>query len=169
MWNDVETTQDFLNFSVIAKTVAELISESGDKPISIGVSGSWGAGKSSMVKMIGESLKFKDKDNGDKEKKYIFLEFNAWLYQGYDVARTALLQSVSDKLLEESKKRSDETKELTSKVKGFISRINWLQVAKMSVSLSMGLVPGGVAVGGVASLIGTIANLVQNKDSDYSS
>lgn len=168
MWNDVETTQDFLNFSVIAKTVAELISESGDKPISIGVSGSWGAGKSSMVKMIGESLKFKDKDKGAKEKKYIFLEFNAWLYQGYDDARAALLQSVSDKLLEESKKRSDETKELTSKVKGFISRINWLQVAKLTVPLSMGLVPGGVAVGGVASLIGTIANLVQNKDSDDS-
>ena len=90
-----------------------------------------------MVKMIGESLKFKDKDKEDKEKKYIFLEFNAWLYQGYDDARAALLQAVSDKLLEESKKRSDETKELTSKVKGFISRINWLQVAKMSVSLSM--------------------------------
>ena len=168
MWNDAETTQDFLNFSVIAQTVAELISESGEKPISIGVSGSWGAGKSSMVKMIGESLKFKDKDKEDKEKKYIFLEFNAWLYQGYDDARAALLQAVSDKLLEESKKRSDETKELTSKVKGFISRINWLQVAKMAVPLSMGLVPGGVAVGGVASLIGTIANLVQNQDSDDS-
>ena len=56
MWNDVETTQDFLNFSVIAKTVAELIAESGEKPISIGVSGSWGAGKSSMVKMIGEAV-----------------------------------------------------------------------------------------------------------------
>ena len=168
MWNDAETTQDFLNFSVIAQTVAELISESGENPISIGVSGSWGAGKSSMVKMIGESLKFKDKDKEDKEKKYIFLEFNAWLYQGYDDARAALLQAVSDKLLEESKKRSDETKELTSKVKGFISRINWLQVAKMAVPLSMGLVPGGVAVGGVASLIGTIANLVQNQDSDDS-
>lgn len=164
MWNDVETTQDFLNFSVIAKTVAELIVESGEKPISIGVSGSWGAGKSSMIKMIGEALKLKDDGKDDKEKNYVFLEFNAWLYQGYDDARAALLQSVSDKLLEESKKRSNPTNDFTGKVKGFIKRINWLQVAKMVVPLSLGLIPGGVAVGGIASLIGSITNLVQNSD-----
>ena len=166
MWNDVETTQDFLNFSVIAETVAELIVESGEKPISIGVSGSWGAGKSSMVKMIGKALENKDNDKDDKEKKYVFLEFNAWLYQGYDDARAALLQAVSDKLLEESKKRSNAGKDFTSKVKGFISRINWLQVAKMAVPLSMGLVPGGVAVGGIASLISATTNLIQNKDDE---
>lgn len=164
MWNDVETTQDFLNFSVIARTVAELISESGEKPISIGVSGSWGAGKSSMVKMIGEALKLQDDGKEDKEKNYVFLEFNAWLYQGYDDARAALLQAVSDKLLEESQKRSNPTKDLTGKVKSFISRINWLQVAKMAVPLSMGLVPGGVAVGGIASLINAVTNLIQNRD-----
>lgn len=165
MWNDVETTQDFLNFSVIAKTVAELIDESGGQPISIGVSGSWGAGKSSMVKMIGQALKLKDDGKDDKEKNYVFLEFNAWLYQGYDDARAALLQAVSDKLLEESKKRNP-TKELTEKVKGFIKRINWLQVAKMVVPLSLGLIPGGVAVGGIASLIGAVSNLVQNNDAE---
>ncbi len=166
MWNDVETTQDFLNFSVIAKTVAELIAESGEKPISIGVSGSWGAGKSSMVKMIGEALKLKDDGKDDKEKNYVFLEFNAWLYQGYDDARAALLQAVSDKLLEESKKRSSSANDLTDKVKGFIKRINWLQVAKMVVPLSLGLIPGGAAVGGIASLIGAFANLDQNNDEE---
>lgn len=161
MWNDIETTQDFLNFSVVARTVAELISESGERPISIGVSGNWGAGKSSMIKMIEEALKQKDTD-----KNYVFLEFNAWLYQGYDDAKAALLQAVSDKLFEESKNRSTPTKDLLNKAKGFISRINWFQVAKMAVPLSMGLVPGGVAVGGIASLISAVANLVQNKDSD---
>lgn len=164
MWNDVETTQDFLNFTVIAKTVAELILDSGERPISIGVSGNWGSGKSSMVKMIGEALKLKDIDKSDKEKNYIFLEFNAWLYQGYDDARAALLQAVSDKLLEESKKRSTPTKDLTKKVNGFISRINWLQAAKMAIPLLMSLVPGGVAVGGIASLVSVFANLVQNKE-----
>lgn len=167
MWNDVETTQDFLNFSVIARTVAELISESGEKPISIGVSGSWGAGKSSMVKMIGEALKIKDAGKEDKEKDYVFLEFNAWLYQGYDDARAALLQAVSDKLLEESKKRINLTKDFTDKMKGFISRVNWLQVAKMVVPLSMGLMPGGAAIGGIASLASAIMSLVQNKDTRH--
>ena len=56
MWNDVETTIDYLHFSVVSKTVADLIVESGNIPISIGVSGSWGSGKSSMVKMIGKEI-----------------------------------------------------------------------------------------------------------------
>lgn len=77
MWNDVETTQDLLNFKVIADTAAQIIKEGSGEPISIGVSGSWGVGKSSLVKMIGESLK-----NLDEGKKYIFIDFNAWLYQG---------------------------------------------------------------------------------------
>ncbi|MFQ9811278.1 MAG: P-loop NTPase fold protein [Segatella copri] len=57
MWNDIETTNDYLHFSVVSGTVADLIIESGDNPISIGVSGNWGSGKSSMVKMIGKELK----------------------------------------------------------------------------------------------------------------
>lgn len=162
MWNDIETTQDFLNFSAIAKTVAELIVESGEKPISIGVSGSWGAGKSSMVKMIGEAIKCKDEGVKEKEKKYIFLEFNAWLYQGFDDAKTALLQAVSDKLLAESIKRKSTKKDLTGKAKNFIKRINWLQLGKMLLPLSIGLIPGGVAVGGIASLISAVTNLSQN-------
>ncbi len=40
MWNDIETTTDYLHFSVVSKTVAELIIESGNSPISIGISGS---------------------------------------------------------------------------------------------------------------------------------
>ena len=66
MWNDIETTQDYLNFTVIADTVAELIVESSGQPISVGVSGNWGAGKSSLVKMIGELLKKIDETSTDK-------------------------------------------------------------------------------------------------------
>ncbi len=41
MWNDIETITDYLHFSVVSKTVADLIIESGDNPISIGGSGSF--------------------------------------------------------------------------------------------------------------------------------
>lgn len=165
MWNDIETTQDFLNFSVIADTVAELIVEADGQPISVGVSGNWGAGKSSMIKMIGESLKRKDESKEYPEKDYVFLNFNAWLYQGYDDARTALLQAVTDKLLEESKLR-DPTKDLESKVLAFSKRVNWLQVAKLTLPLLIGLLPGGAAVGGIASLIGAFSGVLRNSDKD---
>ena len=152
MWNDVETQTDYLHFSVISQIVADMIIESGNNPISIGVSGSWGSGKSSMVKMIGQSLK-----EQDKEKKYIFLEFNAWLYQGYDDARTALLHSVSDKLAYEMKDRKIRKNDgAWKKLCKFTNRINWFQVSKLALLLLAGFIPGVNAVGAIGGLISAI-------------
>mgnify|MGYP000530936853 FL=1 len=163
MWNDIETTNDYLHFSVVSGTVAELIDESGNNPISIGVSGNWGTGKSSMVKMIGKEL---EKSNKAEKTTYIFLEFNAWLYQGYDDAKTALLQSVAKKLSEELKKRhipeSDET--LWKRFQKFTKRINWLQVSKIGLPLLVGLIPGAAPTGVAAALISSIVNSIKTPD-----
>jgi len=56
MWADNETTRDFLNFSGVADTVAEIIVQAKGRPISIGVSGAWGIGKSSLIKLTQASL-----------------------------------------------------------------------------------------------------------------
>ncbi len=56
MWHDNETTTDYLNFGVVADACASLLKQSAGEPISIGVSGGWGAGKSSLVKMIASRL-----------------------------------------------------------------------------------------------------------------
>ncbi len=47
MWTDNETELDFLNFTGVADTVAEIIVQAQAQPISIGVSGAWGVGKAS--------------------------------------------------------------------------------------------------------------------------
>jgi predicted KAP-like P-loop ATPase len=39
MWPDNETARDFLNFSGVADTVAEIIVQARGRPVSIGVSG----------------------------------------------------------------------------------------------------------------------------------
>jgi len=151
MWNDVETTQDLLNFKVVADTAAQMIKDGNGQPVSIGVSGSWGVGKSSLVKMIGESL-----ESLDGEKKYIYIDFNAWLYQGYDDARMALLQKVADKIMEESEK----SKTCVDKAKEFIKRINWLRTAKFIAPVATGIITGGVIAGPVGSFIGAVGGVL---------
>ena len=161
MWNDIETTTDYLHFSVVSKTVANLIIESGDNPISIGVSGSWGAGKSSMVKMIGKDLN----EQSGEDNKYIFLEFNAWLYQGYEEAKSALLQSVTRKLTEEMQKQKiSEDDELGKKFKRFLKRINWFQVSKLALPLLAGFIPGAAPVGVIANFANAMKNSWNNRD-----
>lgn len=157
MWNDIETTDDLLNYSIIAQTAARLIKDSNSTPLSIGVSGNWGTGKSSLVKMIGKTLKEKD-SNGHY---FVFLEFNAWLYQGYDDAKIALLQSVSDCLLAEAEMR----KSGIQKAKDFAKRINWLKVGKLLAPAATGAILGGTIAGPFGAVIGAASGLIQKGES----
>ena len=151
MWHDVETAKDLLNFTVVADTAAQLVREAAGQPLSIGVSGNWGTGKSSLLKMIGASLKKADTSEG----KYVFLEFNAWLYQGYDDARMALLQSVADKLFAEAERR----KTNLEKAVEFVNRVNWLRAGKLLAPTVSGALIGGTLGGPVGTLIGAVGGL----------
>jgi predicted KAP-like P-loop ATPase len=143
MWTDNETAADFLNFGGIAKTVAEIIEQAQSRPISIGVSGAWGVGKSSMIKLIRTELSARC-DEGSKPSKFIFVEFNAWLYQGYDDARAALIEVVASTLAKEAEER----KTGIDKAKDLLERVNWFRAIKLAggsaVSLALGLPPAGL-------------------------
>lgn len=129
MWPDNETAQDFLNFSGVAKTVSQIILKAEGRPISIGVSGMWGVGKSSMIKLIRKELSAEDTAD---PKKIVFIEFNAWLYQGYDDARAALMDVIATKLREEAEKRQT----AVDKTKDLLKRVNWLRVAKLGATVA---------------------------------
>lgn len=143
MWVDNETDTDFLNFSGVADTVAEIVYQANGRPISIGVSGAWGAGKSSMIKLIQASLRNPPESGQKPEKDFVFVEFNAWLYQGYDDARAALMDVIASRLQEEAEARQT----ALDKVYELGERVNWLRVAKImggaAVSVAAGVpMPG---------------------------
>ena len=165
MWNDIETTQDLLNFKVVADTAAQMIIDGDNQPVSIGVSGGWGVGKSSLVKMIGESIKQLDTVKQlDTPKKYIFIEFNAWLYQGFDDARMALLQKVADRIMEEAKSK----KTYIDKAKEFGKRLNLLRVAKFAVPIAAGLITGNPIVGSIGTFLGSLGTLLSKNEAPTS-
>lgn len=142
MWPDNETERDFLNFSGVADTVAEIIVQARGRPISIGVSGAWGIGKSSMIKLTQASLANRPRKEGERE--FVFVEFNAWLYQGYDDARAALMDVIATRLEKEAKARG----KAIDKAKALVKRVNWLRAAKLiagsTVAMSLGLPPTGL-------------------------
>lgn len=142
MWPDNETGRDFANFTGVANTVAEIIAKTQGQPVSIGISGAWGVGKSSMIKLIKQELAKKEEDN--KPAKFVFVEFNAWLYQGYDDARAALMEVIAQALAEEAEKRNT----AIDKTKGLLKRVNWFRILKLGVGtavpLALGLPPVGL-------------------------
>ena len=141
MWPDNETERDFLNFSGVADTIAEIVVQANGRPTSIGVSGSWGSGKSSMIKLVRRSLENRAEDH---VSSFVFVEFNAWLYQGYDDARAALLEVIATKLLEQAATK----KTGIDKAQDLFKRVNWLRAAKLgagsALALALGLPPIGI-------------------------
>lgn len=146
MWPDNETERDFLNFSGVAETIAEIIAQARGRPISIGISGAWGIGKSSMIKLTRSAIAAREDKSGKKASdKYVFVEFNAWLYQGYDDARAALMDVITDKLAKEAESRQT----ALDKVASLAKRVKWLRVAKLATtsaaSIYFGVPPAGAA------------------------
>lgn len=141
MWPDNETDLDFLNFCSVSDTVAEIIVQAQRRPISIGVSGAWGVGKSSMIRLTRRSLERRAAKDG---RNFLFVEFNAWLYQGYDDARAALMEVIAQSL----KAKAEELETGVEKVAELIRRVDWLRVVKLTAgsaaALAFGLPPVGL-------------------------
>lgn len=68
--NDNETAVDLLQYEPIAKCVVALVEGTGAAPITIGLHGDWGAGKSSVLVMVEAAMQGRD--------SVLCLRFNGW-------------------------------------------------------------------------------------------
>jgi predicted KAP-like P-loop ATPase len=160
MWTDNETERDFLNFSGIATTVAEVIRQAQPSPVSVGVSGAWGVGKSSLIKLIKNELSIAQSAPRGMlatANTYVFVEFNAWLYQGYDDARAALLDTVASTLAKEA----DARKKGTEKAWEFVERVNLLRLAKMASSAAAVIAAAHPVIALAGTLVGAATKVVE--------
>ena len=152
MWHDNETTVDYVNFRLVAKACAALIRDAGGEPISIGISGGWGIGKSSLVRMVASELsadkKAEESSVNAAESKHIVITFNPWLYQGFEDARTALLQVVGDAVLEEAQNNVGSL----DKAKSLVRRINLLRLAQLGGEVAATIITG-VPVGLIGKVV----------------
>jgi predicted KAP-like P-loop ATPase len=129
MWADTDTDIDFLNYSEVAELIAEMIGKPELLPMSLGVFGSWGVGKSSTLRLVANEL-------ATAKDKYLVIHFDAWLYQDFDDARAALMSVIAGELV------TAVPKSLTSKAMSLFGRINKLRALGL-------LVEGGALAAGV--------------------
>jgi predicted KAP-like P-loop ATPase len=141
---------DLLNNEAIAATIIELLCTRSDHPVTIGVHGDWGAGKSSILEMIEAKL--------DGQEGILCLKFNGWRFQGFEDAKIALIEGIVTGLIE---KRPALTK-AKSAVKDVFRHIDWLKFAKRAGGLAFTAATGIPSPDLIQSAVGSLEGLVAN-------
>lgn len=144
---DNETKVDLLNNEAIATTIIELLREKPDHPVTIGVHGDWGAGKSSVLEMIETGFLGQD--------DVLCLKFNGWRFQGFEDAKIALIEGIVTGLVE---KRPALTK-AGGAVKDIFNRIDWLKVAKRAGGLALTAFTGIPTPDQINAIVGTLEGM----------
>jgi hypothetical protein len=150
MWSDKETTEDLLGYTVHASLLKSVVTNDKNLPITVGLYGDWGSGKSSILKILEEELK-NDNDT-------VVVYFDGWSFESFDDAKMALFQGIIDALEKDERffaKVGDKATETYKALKKAFAKlkksISWMRVLKFSVKT---VVPvATAATTGGASLI----------------
>ena len=147
---DNETKVDLLNNEAIAATIIKLLRDRPDQPVTVGVHGDWGAGKSSVLEMIEAGF--------EGEAKVLCLKFNGWRFQGFEDAKIALIEGIVTGLIEKrpALTAAGET------VKDVFRRIDWLKVAKKAGGLAFTAFTGIPTPDQIQTIVGTLEGFLAN-------
>lgn len=162
MWPDKETNTDYLNFGYIVDLIVEIAMNRELTPSTIGLYGDWGSGKSSLMKLAQDRIERLSKAKKKKEDdtpKTLCIEFNGWLFEGYEDTKTSLCGTILDKLDDEQRFGP----EVANKAKDLIKKIDFKKLIGKGVKFGMDyLLTGGI--GALTDLtLSSILNSLKDK------
>lgn len=127
MWNDNETDEDLIDFNYLKDAINGIINQDHLLPCTIGVFGDWGSGKSSLIKMV-------ECDHKSKKDELI-IKFNGWLFEGYEDAKVALLETLIEEIIKARTWDNEAKKYITRLFK----RVKWLKTITTVGKFGLGM------------------------------
>lgn len=150
MWADNETSVDLLGFDALVDSLEIILCEASMLPVTVGVTGDWGSGKSSLMRMAQERLAALNEEDG----KFITIAFSPWKFEDYDDIKAALMQTVVD-AISEFVADDDDLKQRVApaltKVRMLIGRLRLAGSAARMGTAAAGGGPAEIAAAGAAA------------------
>ena len=116
MWTDNASKIDMLFYKPYADIVSETAIGTDEEPLTVGIFGLWGAGKSTLLNLIGKNY------GGNKD--VIYVSINAWMFENYEDAKTAIMEA----LLRELKDNVKIPDKIRKSFVSLIKKIDFLKV-----------------------------------------
>lgn len=162
MWSDIETSKDLLGYSIHASLLKDVVTDTKNLPITIGLYGDWGSGKSSILKILQEQL--------EKDEDTVVIYFDGWSFESFDDAKMALIHGIVDALESNEKffaKVKDDTEGAFNILKeAFVElkkSINWMRALKITAKAAIP-VASAVVTGGTSIIPTLISVFQENKE-----
>ncbi|HEY5260899.1 MAG TPA: P-loop NTPase fold protein [Solirubrobacteraceae bacterium] len=91
MWHDNETRTDLLGFDYLVDELEVLLTERRLLPLTIGIDGGWGSGKSSLMEMTRARL-----ESAENAGRFICVCFNPWRFENFSHGKVGLMAAIVD-------------------------------------------------------------------------
>lgn len=132
MWLDNASDIDILFYKPYASIISDIAKNKKYNPLTIGVFGLWGSGKSTLLKLVEDELPQND-------EKIVCVQINAWMFEGYEDAKIALMEALLKEL--EEKKPFEGAK---SKIKKLIKRLDFFKIGTSLLSAGAPIIASAV-------------------------
>ncbi len=137
MWPDNETDVDLLGFDFLVDGLVVALTEPRLLPLTVGVLGDWGSGKSSLMSLACAELKVEAASG----TRYVCVRFSPWQYEDYDDVKVALMTAVLAQVGKEAAGNEEQEAEV-GRLKSFMQRFG--RRSRRVVRGGVGLVPSAV-------------------------
>jgi KAP family P-loop domain len=133
MWPDNETDVDLLGFDFLVDELLVLLKEPKLLPVTIGIAGDWGSGKSSVLKMAAQQLR------AEKDNAFLVVEFSPWRFEDYADVKASLLAAVLGAVQTKVEAETDagRKKKLLALAKRLVLRVRWLPMMRMVAAATL--------------------------------
>ncbi|HEY8361902.1 MAG TPA: P-loop NTPase fold protein [Tissierellaceae bacterium] len=152
MWSDSISKIDMLAYEPYAELIYEISVSERLNPLTIGLFGRWGSGKSTLLKLIEDKIEL----NKEKGRKVVSIKVNAWMYEGYDDAKTALMEDIL-RTINDNIPIKDECK---NRLIRLLQRVDWLRLGSVVAKKGIPFLISAVS-GNPLPLINTFKELVE--------
>lgn len=153
LWSDEPAEVDLLAAQAIAETVADAVLDDALDPLSLGLSGPWGSGKTTVLELIGNDLEgrvvapdpqLRSNDDGGKPKgderkpKVLVVRTDPWRYDPSVGAKESIIADILDALAAElASHPTTKTSEAAKLVRRLAKRVDWSKALKVATKASI--------------------------------
>ena len=136
LWSDEPASTDLLSFNAVAETIADALFDEKLNPIALGVSGSWGSGKTTVLNLIETQVTLR---SADEAKAVLVVRADPWRYDPSVGPKESLISEVLAALSKEFSDADVVGKTAGEAFKKLVKRVNWAKALKLAARTSLTL------------------------------